>query len=108
MIPIFFILIPLVARRVAMVGETVGDYAIYGIQKMLEDGVFKEDEIGAIIVTTTSPDHFIPPISNIVQGKFDFDEDNVIKEKPYGFKYKDTRIVYDKSKDSEMRMTVIK
>ena len=25
-------------------------------------------------------------------------EDNTIKEKPYGFKYKDTRIVYDKSK----------
>ncbi len=64
-------------RRVAMVGETVGDYAVFGIQKMLEDGVFKESEVGAIIVTTTSPDHFIPPISNIVQGKFDFDEDVV-------------------------------
>ena len=64
-------------RRVALEGETVGDYATYGIQKMLEDGVFKEDEIGAIIVTTTSPDHFIPPISNIIQGKFDFDEDVV-------------------------------
>ena len=64
-------------RRVAMEGETVGDYAIYGIKQMLEDGVFKESEIGAIIVTTTSPDHFIPPISNIVQGRFDFDEDVV-------------------------------
>lgn len=64
-------------RRVAKEGETVGDYAIYGIQQMLENGVFKENEIGAIIVTTTSPDHFIPPISNIVQGKFDFDEDTV-------------------------------
>lgn len=64
-------------RRVAMEGETVGDYAIYGIQQMLNDGVFNESEIGAIIVTTTSPDHFIPPISNIVQGKFDFDEDVV-------------------------------
>ena len=64
-------------RRVALEGETVGDYAIYGITKMLQDGVFKENEIGAIIVTTTSPDHFIPPISNIVQGKFDFDEDVV-------------------------------
>lgn len=64
-------------RRVAMVGETVGDYAVHGIQQMLNDGVFSEDEIGAIIVTTTSPDHFIPPISNIVQGKFDFDEDVV-------------------------------
>ena len=64
-------------RRVAQEGETVGDYAIHGIKQMLHDGVFKESEIGAIIVTTTSPDHFIPPISNIVQGKFDFDEDVV-------------------------------
>lgn len=64
-------------RRVALDGETVGDYAEFGIRKMLEDGVFKESEIGAIIVTTTSPDHFIPPISNIVQGKFGFDEDTV-------------------------------
>ena len=64
-------------RRVALEGETVGDYAIHGIEQMLKDGVFKESEIGAIIVTTTSPDHFIPPISNIVQGKFDFDEDVV-------------------------------
>lgn len=64
-------------RRVALEGETVSDYAIYGVQQMLNDGVFKESEIGAIIVTTTSPDHFIPPISNIVQGKFDFDEDTV-------------------------------
>lgn len=64
-------------RRVAQEGETVGDYAIQGIKQMLDDGVFKESEIGAIIVTTTSPDHFIPPISNIVQGKFDFGEDVV-------------------------------
>ena len=64
-------------RRVAYEGETVGDYAVYGIQKMLDDGIFKEEEIGAIIVTTTSPDHFIPPISNIIQGKFKFDEDTV-------------------------------
>ena len=28
----------------------------------------------------------------------DNEEDNMIKEKPYGFKYKDTRIIYDKSK----------
>lgn len=64
-------------RRVAIAGETVGDYAILAVEQMLIDGIFKESEIGAIIVTTTSPDHFIPPISNIVQGKFDFDEDVV-------------------------------
>lgn len=64
-------------RRVAVEGETVGDYANYGVRQMIDDGVFTEDEIGAIIVTTTSPDHFIPPISNIIQGNFNFDEDTV-------------------------------
>ena len=71
-------------RRLAQAGETVGDYAIFGIARMLKDGVFKEDEIGAIIVTTTSPDHFIPPVSNIVQGKFDFDEDVVCLDISHG------------------------
>lgn len=64
-------------RRVALEGETVGDYAICGIRQMLKDGVIKEEEIGAIIVTTTSPDYFIPPTSNIIQGEFNFDLDAV-------------------------------
>ena len=38
-------------RRVALEGETVGDYAVFGIKQMIADGVFKEEEIGAIIVT---------------------------------------------------------
>lgn len=64
-------------RRVAIEGETVGDYAVYGIRQMLQDGVFNENEIGAIIVTTTSPDYFIPPISNLIQGQFNFNQDTV-------------------------------
>lgn len=64
-------------RRIAEEGQTVSDYAVFGIERMIEDGVFTPSEIGAIIVTTSSPDHFIPPISNIIQGKFDFDPDTV-------------------------------
>lgn len=64
-------------RRVALEGETVGDYAIYGIRQMLIDGVIKESEIGAIILATASPDYFIPPTSNVIQGQFDFDHDTV-------------------------------
>ena len=64
-------------RRVASEGSTVCDYAIYGIKQMLSDGVFKEDEIGAIIVTATQPDYFIPPMSNIIQGSFEFDQDTI-------------------------------
>ena len=64
-------------RRVAFEGETVGDYAIFGIRQMINDGVFNEDEIGAIIVTSTSPDYFIPPISNVIQGQFNFDQNTL-------------------------------
>jgi 3-oxoacyl-[acyl-carrier-protein] synthase-3 len=64
-------------RRVAMVTETVGDYAVFGIRQMINDGVFKEEEIGAIIVTCSQPDYFIPPTSNVIQGQFNFDLDTV-------------------------------
>lgn len=64
-------------RRVAEEGETVSGYACYGINKMIKDGIIRPEEVGAIIVTTTSPDHFIPPVANIIQGQFDFDEDTV-------------------------------
>lgn len=64
-------------RRVAKAGETVSDYAIFGIQNLIDNGALRTDEIGAIIVTTTSPDHFIPPISNLVQGHFSIGHDCV-------------------------------
>lgn len=64
-------------RRVAEDGESVGEYAIKGISKLLLDGIITENEIGAIVVVTTSPDYFIPPTSNIIQGHFDFDQDTI-------------------------------
>ncbi len=64
-------------RRVATAGDTVSDYAICGIKQLLNENIIKEEEIGAIIVTTTTQDHFIPPVSNIIQGAFNFDKDTV-------------------------------
>ena len=64
-------------RRVSLHGETVSDYAIKGISTLIEEGVIKENEIGAIVVTTTSPDYFIPPTSNVIQGHFHFDMDTI-------------------------------
>lgn len=62
-------------RRVCKPGETISDYAVYGIQQLLDDHVITEDEIGAIIVVTTTPDHFIPPTSTIIHGHFNFSYD---------------------------------
>lgn len=57
-------------RRCGKKGEGVSDYAIFGIQYLIDNKVIKACEVGAIIVTSTSPDYFIPPTSNIIQGYF--------------------------------------
>ena len=62
-------------RRIADEGDTVGEYAVAGIRQLLSDKVIDLKEIGAIIVVTTSPDYFIPPTSNAIQGSFDFSQD---------------------------------
>ena len=64
-------------RRVCKKGEGVSDYAIYGIQHLIDQNVLSTDEVGAIIVTSTSPDYFIPPTSNLIQGNFNISHDCV-------------------------------
>lgn len=55
-------------RRVCQKGEGISDYAIYGINHLIEEKIISKEEIGAIIVTCVSPDYYIPPVSNIIQG----------------------------------------
>ena len=64
-------------RRVCKKGEGVSDYAIYGIQHLIDQNVLSTDEVGAIIVTSTSPDFFIPPTSNLIQGHFNISHECV-------------------------------
>ena len=64
-------------RRCCKKGEGISDYAIYGIQHLIDQNVLKVEEIGAIIVTSTTPDYFIPPTSNLIQGHFGISHDCV-------------------------------
>ena len=64
-------------HRLAKETSTVSDFASYGLNYMLEKGWIKKEKIGAIIVVTLCPDHFVPHISNIVQGKCRLDTDVV-------------------------------
>ncbi len=44
---------------------------------MLEQDWIKKEDIGAVIVATSVPDHFVPPVSSIIHGKFDLNTDVV-------------------------------
>ena len=71
-------------RRLAKLNETVSDYAVIGINKLIDSGVLKIEEIGAIVVVTSTPDHLIPPVSSIIHGKFNFDQEVVCQDITHG------------------------
>lgn len=56
-------------HRLAKDTSTVSDFAVCGMNYMLDHGWVQREEIGAVITFTLCPDHFVPHISNIVQAK---------------------------------------
>ena len=63
------------SRRRVKGTTTLSDMLLFGINHLLESGKLKKEEIGAIIVSTLSPDYFLPQISNILQGKMGLGND---------------------------------
>lgn len=56
-------------HRIAKASTTVSDFAVYGLNYMIDREWIRIDDIGAVVVVSLCPDHFVPHISNIVQGK---------------------------------------
>lgn len=64
-------------KRICEATDSVSEYAVYGIQKLLDDSSLNLSEIGAIVVVTTTPDYFTPPVSNLIHGRFGFSKEVV-------------------------------
>src|SRR5215475_5034026 len=64
-------------RRMVQPGVCVSDLVIFGLQRLFERGLLKPEEVDALIIVTQTPDHFMPPTSNIVQGKLGLKQDMV-------------------------------
>ena len=62
-------------HRLAKESSAVSDFAVYGLNYMLENAWINREEIGAVVTVTLCPDHFVPHISNIVHAKCDLDTD---------------------------------
>ena len=65
------------SHRLSKETTTVSDFAVLGLNYMLDNNWLEREEIGAVVVVTLCPDHFLPHISNIVQGKCDLSHDVV-------------------------------
>ncbi len=62
-------------RRLVDPEVCVSDLAVFGLQHLFEHGRLNREEIDALLLVTQSPDHFIPPTSNIIQGRLGLKQD---------------------------------
>ena len=64
-------------HRIAKPESASSDFCVSGLKYLLDNGLIREEEVGAIICVTLTPDHFVPHVSNIVHGSFNFSQDVV-------------------------------
>jgi 3-oxoacyl-[acyl-carrier-protein] synthase-3 len=62
-------------RRLVQPGVCVSDLAVFGLQQLFDRGLLKKDEIDALLLVTQTGDHFMPPTSNIIQGRLGLKQD---------------------------------
>lgn len=62
-------------RRICYSDDSVSEYALFGINKLIDNGLLSKNDIGAIVVSSSSQDYIMPPISYIIQGKLDLSKD---------------------------------
>ncbi|MBT3993757.1 MAG: ketoacyl-ACP synthase III [Gammaproteobacteria bacterium] len=62
-------------HRVVHEGICVSDLAIHGMNSLFDRNFLSKDEFDALIVVTQSPDYFIPPTSNVIQGELGLKSD---------------------------------
>lgn len=55
----------------------VSDLCVFGLEHLIELNQLKKDDIDALILVTQTPDHFIPPTSNIIQGRLGLKQDMI-------------------------------
>ena len=62
-------------HRIVEPGVCVSDLAVFGLEHLFKNGLLRPDEFDALILITQSPDHFMPPTSNIIQGRLNLKRD---------------------------------
>lgn len=60
-------------RRIFDEGLCVSDICVQGMEYLFETGKLKKGEIDALILVTQSPDYFLPPTCNLIQGRLGLD-----------------------------------
>lgn len=64
-------------HRIAPPEVCSSDLCQFGLQKLIDDGVLKKEDIGALVFISQTPDYSMPPTSNVIQGKMGLGHDMI-------------------------------
>src|SRR5438477_10698480 len=62
-------------RRLVEPGVCVSDLSVFGLQYLFDSSRLQPDDIDALLLVTVSPDYFMPPTSNVIQGRLGLKQD---------------------------------
>jgi 3-oxoacyl-[acyl-carrier-protein] synthase III len=62
-------------HRLVRPGVCVSDLAVFGLEHLFEKGLIARNGFDALIVVTQTPDYFMPPTSNVIQGRLGLKQD---------------------------------
>lgn len=62
-------------HRIAKDGQCSSDFCIEGLKYLFNNNLLNRDDIDALLFISQSPDYFMPPTSNIIQGHFNMKKD---------------------------------
>ena len=62
-------------HRVVEPGVCVSDLAVFGLDHLFKSDLLEPDEFDALILITQTPDYFMPPTSNVIQGRLRLKQD---------------------------------
>jgi 3-oxoacyl-[acyl-carrier-protein] synthase III len=63
------------ARRIFQDDITTSDICVNGLNHLFENNMLDREDIDALILVTQSPDYFMPPTSNVIQGRLGLKKD---------------------------------
>lgn len=65
------------AHRIVEDGVTISDLCVFGLNHLFDNELLKKEDIDALILVTQSPEYFMPPTSNVIQGKLGLKQDMI-------------------------------
>lgn len=62
-------------HRIVDENTNISDMCVAGVNYLIENKLLNKEDINALVLVTQSPEHFMPPTSNIIQGKLGLSND---------------------------------